>query len=61
MLTTSLGGVTTTCNDSNSPVRLQSLRLVRQMQPAAGNPRLYYVTFSTADGREGFIVYRWTN
>lgn len=60
-LTTTLGGVTTVYNDSNSAVRLQSLRLVKQVMPAQGQPRLYYVTFSTADGREGFIVYAWTN
>ncbi|WP_418983202.1 hypothetical protein [Alistipes sp.] len=60
-LTTTLGGVTTVYNDSNSPIRLQSLLLVKQVMPADGKPRLYYVTFSIADGREGFIVYSWTN
>lgn len=60
-LTTTLGGVTTTYNDSSSAVRLQSLKLVKQVMPATGQQRLYYVTFSTEDGREGFVVYSWTN
>lgn len=60
ILETTIGGVTTTYNDQDSEIRLTSLQLVKRIGISNSSPQhIYYFTFSTDDGRQGFLVQDW--
>lgn len=53
------GGVNTVYDDKTSAVGLSSFVLRKRIGNTGENPHIYFITFATADGRQGFIVHDW--